>query len=137
MKYKIQYKTVVFIEKAVAYYFEEGRSDKETEFHTKHDKVIDDILKKYPRLYYDPLNYYQYACNMFSQFSEEEIQWITSTNSTMAQDNADALWKLLKRSENMPPLFYNLEKLIDKIKIRIEKIMEKGRSILTQRRLRG
>lgn len=120
-KYKIQYKTVVFIEKAVAYYFEEPRSDEEREFKVKHDKVLDEIALKYPRIYYDPLNYYQYACEKFAHYSAKEIQWINSTNSSMAEENADALWKLLMRSENMGIGFYNLEKFLDKIKINREK----------------
>lgn len=117
-KYKIQYKTVVFIEKATAYYFEESRTAEEAEFQKRHEKVIDKIAEKYPRLSYDPLNYYQYACSVFSSYTKQEIEWINSTNSDMAKDNAELLWSLLKRSKAMGPGFYLLEKFLDKISIK-------------------
>lgn len=116
-KCEIQYKTVLLIEKAIAYYFESPRSEKEEEFHERHDKIVDEITLKFPRLYYDPINYYQFACEKFSQYTAEELGWIWSTDSDMARDNAEALWKLLKRSEAMGSGFYYLEKFFDKIKI--------------------
>lgn len=126
-KFEIQYKTVQFIAKAISYYYASPKTEYEKVFMDKHISNYQKLIKKFPYEFHNPIKYYEYACNLYSKYTNEEKMYIWNEDSQLSKDKTALLWRLLERCYYMPIGIYYFEVFVERLQMIWFKIIKKRR----------